>query len=211
MWLWARLSSPPLLCVCVSNWHLLLMSTCWRLQDSLSCYKPIRKFPEKMFVRNISWKSWLSLSYQKYERDLLTRDINFLVKYFKLFWPLKCFTIPIKVRSGCYCRINYFCLPDIDTFIFVPNITLSTSVFESLISFKYHEWHFYKKKFNRSIYPTYKNLKTVSFSLAALSKFSVSCCYAMSMKCSQNILMAWCLVSECSEYKSQKNYLDQKV
>ena len=142
MWLWARLSSPPLLCVCVSNWHLLLMSTCWRLQDSLSCYKPIRKFPEKMFVRNISWKSWLSLSYQKYERDLLTRDINFLVKYFKLFWPLKCFTIPIKVRSGCYCRINYFCLPDIDTFIFVPNITLSTSVFERLISFKYHEWHF---------------------------------------------------------------------
>ena len=70
---------------------------------------------------------------------------------------------------------------------------------------------FRKNQFNRSIYPTYKNLKTVSISLAALSKFSVSCCYAMSMKCSQNILMAWCLVSECSEYKSQKKYLDQKV
>lgn len=47
---------------------------CWCqvARDSKTPCKPIRKFPERMFVRNISWKLfWLSLSYQKYERDLL--------------------------------------------------------------------------------------------------------------------------------------------
>lgn len=82
-----------------------------------------------------SFSLLLILLDQKYERDLLTRDIEtFYSDILELFWLLlKCFTMAIKARSGCYCRINYFCLG----LILTPNPTLSTSVFESLIAFKY--------------------------------------------------------------------------